>query len=314
MIDKFLIWFKNFLPIALLLKLLKSTNIPGYPEISLFDIAKYFIKGLQNANLSLRADAISFNFFIALFPAIIFLFTLIAYLPIENIDQIIMEGLRKVIPSVAYEAVEGTIFDIVARQRGGLLSIGFLFAMFFSTNGILSILEAFNVSLKGKEVRKGLKMRLVSLMLTFFLVFMIVVAIAILLFTSSFITQFFQLEIFGGSLSYFLIQLGRWVMFYMIILVTVASLYYWGPATRLKISFFSIGSAVTSFLMMILILGFSYVISNFGQYNKIYGSIGALLIVMLLINLNAFLLLIGFEFNIIVHRLKKIITAKNKLK
>lgn len=313
MIKKFLKWFNGLFPVVFIVGLLSRLKLPGYREISLYDILKYFVNGLMNANLSLRAAAISYNFFVALFPAVIFFFTLIAYLPIENVDVIILDGISRVIPSVAYEAVQDTILDIVGRQRGGLLSIGFLIALFFSTNGILSIIEAFNTSLRKKEIRSAFTMRVVSLVLTVFIVLMLLVAASILIFSSGLLSKYLHFEIFGNTLNYYLIKTGRWIFFYLILLFTVASLYYWGPGKNVKIKFFSIGALVTSFLMMWLIIGFSYVISNFGQYNKIYGSIGALLIILLLINLNAFLLLIGFEFNLIVYRLKQIHASRRKI-
>jgi len=312
MIKKFLKWFRNLLPIVLLIALLSRIKLPGYKEISLYDILKYFFNGLLNANLSLRASAISYNFFVALFPAIIFFFTLIAYLPVDHIDTIILDGLSRVIPSVAFEAVHDTILDIVNRQRGGLLSIGFLIAMFFSTNGIMSIIEAFNTSLRKKEIRSAFTMRLVAFLLTIFIVLMLLTAASLLIFSSALLSKYLHYEILGNSLNYYLISSGRWILFYLILLFTVASLYYWGPGRKVRIKFFSIGAIVTSLLMMLLIIGFSYAISNFGQYNKIYGSIGALLIIMLLINLNAFILLIGFEFNIIVYRLKQIHASRRQ--
>lgn len=310
MLKKFLKWLKELLPVALLIRVLSNARLPGYKEISVYDVIRYFFNGLLKANLSLRASAISYNFFVALFPAIIFSFTLIAYLPIDNIDIIILNGLNKVIPTVAFEAVKDTIQDIAGRQRGGLLSIGFVFALFFSTNGILSIIEAFNTSLKKKEIRSNFKMRLVALILTIFIVLMLLTAASILILSSSFVSKYLMFEIFGNDLNYVLIKIGRWIIFYLILLFTVASLYYWGPGRKVRIKYFSIGAIVTSLLMMLLIIGFSYVISNFGLYNKIYGSIGALLIILLLIYLNAFLLLIGFEFNIIVYRLKQIHASK----
>jgi len=310
MLKKFLRWFKEFLPVALLIKVLSNARLPGYKEISVYDVLRYFLNGLLKVNLSLRASAISYNFFVALFPAIIFLFTLIAYLPIQDIDILILDGLNKIIPNVAFEAVKDTIQDIAGRQRGGLLSIGFAFALFFSTNGILSIIEAFNTSLKKKEIRTPFKMRIVAFILTVLIVLMLLTAASILILSSSFVTKYLMFDFLGNDFNYFLIKIGRWIIFYLILLFAVASLYYWGPGKKVRIQFFSIGAMVTSLLMMLLIVAFSYVISNFGQYNKIYGSIGALLIILLLINLNAFLLLIGFEFNIIVYRLKQIHASK----
>src|SRR5665811_2194574 len=127
-------------------KFLRKLVIPGFDGMPVYDVAAFFIRGLQKGALSMRAAAFSYNFFLALFPTIIFFFTIIPYIPIAGFQDNLLELLQNFIPKKAFDAVEETLFDIVKRPRGGLLSIGFVMALYFSTNGIHSLIVAFNQS------------------------------------------------------------------------------------------------------------------------------------------------------------------------
>src|SRR3989344_689572 len=138
----------------------KKLVLPGFEGLSLYVVSKFFFKGIIDGALNMRATSLSFSFFLALFPSIIFLFTLIPYIPIENFQDYLFNLLQKVMPSAAFEATEGTIADIISNQRGGLLSFGFLTALYFSTNGFNAMISAFNETYHDIETRKPLQQRL----------------------------------------------------------------------------------------------------------------------------------------------------------
>jgi membrane protein len=165
------------------LTILKRVRYPGKEHISLLDILKFFVIGLQKGDIRSRASAASFDFFLAIFPAIIFFFTLIPYLPVPGIQDRIMLLMSEALPHSAFEATKTTIEDILKQPRGGLLSFGFVFALLVSTNGIYYLIDGFNKSYHGIDVRSAFKQRLVSLFLTLMLAIIVLASIALITFT-----------------------------------------------------------------------------------------------------------------------------------
>ena len=156
--------------IAYLIRISKHISLPGFEKIPIFDVARFFWQGITRGSLPMRASAVSFSFFLALFPTIIFLFTLISYIPIDNFQEQLMGLLRSFMPHNAYQATEETILDIVTNQRGGLLSIGFITALYFSTNGFDALITAFNNTYHDFETRSAFQQRIVSLVLVLSLI------------------------------------------------------------------------------------------------------------------------------------------------
>jgi membrane protein len=298
MLQKLLRFILTLPIIAQFLQLLDRINFPGYPNISWLQAVQQFKKSMTGTQISIRAAAVSFNFFMAIFPSIIFLFTLTAYLPIDNFDVRLLTALREVLPPASYQAVKSTILDIISQQRGGLLSLGVLIALFYATNGVQSIISSFNASSYTVENRPSWKVLLVALALTVILVLLLVSAIVLMLVSNFALDFLIEKHIITFGINYVLIILAKWLIFYSLLLFSIAFLYYLGPPHLSRTRFFSIGAIITSFLILIVIVGFGFFVSNFGTYNTIYGSVGALIAVLVLINLNALLLLAGYEFNV----------------
>jgi membrane protein len=299
-----LVRFISGLPvIAQLIALLSRIPFPGFPELSLLDVFFRFRHSLLSSHISMRAAAVSFNFFMALFPSIIFMFTLTAYLPVNDFEFRLLNALQEVLPPASYQAVRSTILDIISQQRGGLLSFGALFALFYSINGVKSVIDSFNVSSVNSDKRPVYQIYLISFVLTFVIILLLVLAIALMVFTNLALDFLISHELITYGINYALIVAGKWLIFYFLIFFSVASLYYLGPPAEVRMRFFSIGAWATSFLMLLLIFGFGYFVKNFGTYNTVYGSVGALIAVLVLINLNAALLLAGYEFNLGIKQL-----------
>ena len=305
MLSRILVFIFNLPVIKQLIALLDRLSFPGFPEVSLLEVARQFRTSLTSSRISMRAAAVSFNFFMAIFPSIIFLFTLIAYLPIDDFQFKLLSALQSVLPETSYLAVRNTILDIISHQRGGLLSAGVFIAMFYSTNGVKSIIDSFNASSITEDKRPGWKVLLVSLSLTLILIVLLVLAISLMLFTNLALDWLIQKNLITYGFSYVLIVIGKWLFFYALLFFTVAFLYYLGPPHENRVQFFSIGAIATSLCMLILIVGFGFFVSRFGAYNTIYGSVGALIVVLVLVNLISHLLLAGYEFNVGVKHLSK---------
>jgi membrane protein len=280
-----------------LMAIAERIKYPGVEHVSLAHIARFFFTGIRKGGIQMRASAISFDFFLAIFPAIIFFFTLIPYIPVVGIQDKIMSYLQEVLPPYTYEAVQSTIYDIISQQRGGLLSFGFIFALFVSTNGVNSMLDGFNKSYHGLEMRTGFKKWLTSLSLTLLVAVIIIFSITLILITEFASGYLAKKDILNAGANIFLLRSATWVILLVTSLVTISCLYYYGPSKRNRRPFISVGSVTATVLLAITSVAFNYFISNFSQYNKIYGSIGTLIIILIWINFNTLQLIIGFELN-----------------
>ncbi|WP_276367694.1 YihY/virulence factor BrkB family protein [Chryseolinea sp. H1M3-3] len=288
---------------------LKKVRFKKYENVSLYKILKIFLRNLLNDDIGDRANSVAFNFILAIFPAIIFLFTLIPYVtqffPEINTESI-MEFLGQQIPPSMFEVVSSTVQDIVSNQRGGLLSLGFLFSIYLSTNGMMALMRAFNACYRTIENRSGLKTRLIATGLTINLTFVLFLAI-ILLVVGQFILEAFmaKLPTVGWiNMSYFtvvLLFIVRFITIFIAFFLAISFIYYFGPAIHYNWRFFSVGSLLATFLCLAVSYGFSFYVTNFGTYNKVYGSIGVLIAIMVWIQLITIVLLVGYEVNASIH-------------
>ncbi len=275
----------------------KGYVLPGFHPLPLYDVASFFAHEIQQRTLLNRASALAFNFMLAFFPATIFLFTLIPYIPIKGFQGELLSVLSTLLPYNAYMAFQATIEDIVKHHNGSLLSVGFVSALYFATNGITNLMQAFNRSSLIVEKRSWFKRRRIALALTLVISVALLVAITIMT-GGEFVISFLQAHI--GEKSHFWIYMlifSRWVIVVTIFLFTISMLYRYGPANKQKWAFFSTGSVIATMLAVLSSVGFTYYINHFASYNKIYGSIGTLIILMLWLYLNCLILLIGFELN-----------------
>jgi membrane protein len=280
----------------------RSIVFPGFNGMSLYDVIVFFIKGIQKGAITSRASSFSFNFFLAVFPAIIFFFTIIPYIPIAGFQDTLLELLRDFIPEKVYGAVEETLFDIIKRPHGGLLSVGFILAMYFSTNSINSLIESFNQTYHTIETRSAFKQRLVSILLVLILSVLVIVAIVLMIIGPIVLKFLVSKDIFHNDLTLRLIILGKWIIVVALFFFAFSFLYYLAPAKRNRFHFISAGSTLATLLTILTSVGFNYYANNFIRYNSLYGSIGTLMIVMLWIYFNAIIVLVGFELNASISR------------
>jgi len=274
----------------------KKIILPGFKGMNLFEVASFYFEGIEKGAIKTRASSIAFNFFLAFFPALIFLFTLIPYIPINDFQEILLQLLSDVLPPSTNESFFLTLNDIINHPRGSLLSLGFVMALYFSTNSVNSLMEAFNSSYHIIESRNVWRQRLIALTLTVILIAMLVIAIALIVFTQ--IAQSYLVEWgFLDQSSVFLIRFGKWIILLNFLFFGISILFQFGPAQKTDWNFFSPGAILATFFIIITSIGFGYYIENFNQYNKLYGSIGTLIIVLLWLYFNAIVMLIGFELN-----------------
>ncbi|MBS4059432.1 MAG: YihY/virulence factor BrkB family protein [Bacteroidetes bacterium] len=281
-----------------LVAFLRLMIVPGFKNVPLYDVLVFFFNGLFNGVVSIRASAIAFNFFLAIFPLILFLFTLIPYIPIDQFQETLFELFAEVIPPETFAMVEKTIYEIVMKQNSSLLSLSFILTFIFATNGISAIIDGFNSSWHHMEIKSFIQQRLMSVFLLIILSVMVIVSIAVMTLGGSFIGWFVDRGLIQGTITIYTLEVLKWIITLSLTFFSISFLYYYAPAKRKKFRFFSPGSILATILLTLATLGFNYYITNFSQYNALYGSIGTLIIFLMWLFINAFILLIGFELNI----------------
>jgi len=277
--------------------------LPGFEGNSLFQVGKFFIRHAFDENLNLRSSYLAFNFFLALFPTIIFLFTAIAYLPIKNLDTEILRQLDFVLPDSVYETLQFTISDIVKHQRSTLLSFGFLMAIYFSSNGFMSMIQAFNQYKKNKTNPFADRIR--SIILTFLVFFILIISITVIVYTTLSINWLSSKAHLSASFWTFFYQAFEYITLLFLLYLVFSSLYFIGSSLTYRWKFFSPGSTLSAILSFIATELFAYYVNHFDSYNKLYGSIGAIISLMLLIYFNSMIILIGFDLNYSIYRATK---------
>ena len=275
------------------IRLSKIIVLPGFDKLPIYYVAKFFIVGIQKGLIATKASSMAFKFFLALFPTLIFLLTLIPYIPIPDFRLELLSILEDLLPRSGYEFAQESIINIVTDPDGSLLSFGFLFAIFLATNGIDGMLAAFEESYNTTFKRNPFRQKLVSISLLFILTMLLVISIAALIIAEY--TVSFVLE--DGSFASFALSIGKWVIMGALCFFGISFIYYLGGNRKTKWRFFSAGSTLATFLVLLVSIGFGFYVDNFANYNKIYGSIGTIIVIMLWIYFNSFVLLIGFELN-----------------
>ncbi|MGZ8559225.1 MAG: YihY/virulence factor BrkB family protein [Chitinophagaceae bacterium] len=297
-------------PVSFVIRRSKKIFLPGFQGIPLFDVIRFLLLQAKKTGFTERASAIAFNFTMTIPPAVIFLFTLIPHIPIsqEFIDQL-FSLIKDVMPG---ERNNGGLIkflsDILNKPRTGLLSTGFLLAMFFSSNAVMGIMRSFDKKYIGFTKRTGYHERYVALRLTLFLFILFFITILALIMQGS-VLRWLGIT---NSLLITVINNLRWILIVLMFFYSISFIYRYAPAVHKRWKLINPGSIVATFMMIVFTAGFSYWVSNFSNYNELYGSISTVLILMLLIYFNSLVLLIGFELNVSINSLKHEVDERNK--
>ena len=218
-------------------------------------------------------------------------------------DQL-KELIRDMIPGKQnHDPIINFINDFSSNERGGLLSFGFLLALYFSSNAMIGIMRSFNkMNYMGFSQRHYVHDRWVAIKLTLILFLIILLSIIALVLRGAVLTW---LGIEDPTIRTIILNV-RWIVMILLFFLTISFIYRHAPAVHKKWKLINPGSILATFLMIAFTMGFSYYVVNFGNYNKLYGSISTILIVMLLIYFNSLVLLIGFELNVSISSLRKL--------
>jgi len=280
-----------------LVELSKLKGFPGHRDISVYEVLSFLWIEIQRDSILTRASSIAFNFFISIFPTMLVFFTIIPYIPIPTFQHTVLTTLHDVLPSSVYSLFEETIRDIVTQPRGGLLSISLILAIYYSSRGVISLMNSFDKAFPTFRKRNFLESQLVSFKIVGLLFLLLVISITLFIGGEAIVKWIMKLIDAQTSTAYIWLTALRWLSILLIYYFSISLIYYFGPATHSRWKFFSAGSTLATILSIISSIAFSWVINKFGQYNKLYGSIGTLVVLMLWIYYNSMSLLVGFELN-----------------
>lgn len=294
------------------LRVAKKIKIPGLEGMSLYDVIEMYFIGILKGALTTRASGIAFSFFMAIFPFLLFILTLIPYIPIEGAQDGLLSIISNVLPPKTYEAVDTVIIDIINNQYGGLLSFGFIGSIFLMTNGVSAIFGGFEFSYHVKEIRNVFKGYFLAMLVSIVIVVFLLITVIIILFFELILEYYVSLGWLENHITW--LQIVRGIIFLAMIFSTVSMLYYYGVKDAKYTKFFSPGAVFTTVLSVLSFYIFGFYVTEFSKYNELYGSIGTLLIIMLFIWLNAIILLLGFELNAAIYSLQVLNKSKTTSK
>lgn len=273
-------------------------TLPGFAGIPVYEVVGFIIDEIRKDQIPTRARSIAYSFFLAFFPAMIFLFTLLPYIPLEGFEAQVMAFVRELTPNMdVYGFVRTTIDDLLNTPREGMLSVGFLLTIHFVTQGVVSLILSFNKSYSIYQQRNVFQMRWVALKLTVILFTLFLLAVVALMAGNRTVTWLLDLIDARNSVTVVLTTVLRYAMIVFLFFLSISLIYYYGPATKRSWKLFTPGATLATILAIVASLVFSYYVSNFGRYNTIYGSLGTIILILAWLYANAFVLLIGFELN-----------------
>ncbi len=295
--------------VNILVRGLQRIKLRALEGLSLYDLLEMYVIGIAKGALSSRASAIAFSFFMAIFPFLLFVLNLIPYIPIEGFQAEFLGFVEGLLPPKTAEFFDQIFEDIAKNRRAGLLSSVFILSIFLMTNGINAIFGGFEYSYHIEITRSVVKQYLYAMGVALLLALLMLLLVAGFTYFEVYVVHYVSDLADKTSNFHYMkgdelgVQVGRTLFFILIVYFSTAILYYFGTSNKVK--FFSVGALLTTILILVTTYLFGIYIDNFSQYNKLYGSIGALLILMVYIWLNANILLLGFELNASINRLKR---------
>ena len=264
----------------------------------MYNLAGFIQQELKNDALITRANSMAYSFFLSIFPTIIVLFSVLAYTPVyESFEKELFDSIQEIMPGNAGQMVFDFIEDVATRPRGGLLSFGFFLAIWFASNGMMSMMRGLEKDHHAVFRRRSLvEKRLMAIQLTFLLSLILVASVVVGILGNLILDKIFS-YFHVDVITRFTFFAFRWIVLLLLVYTTFSLIYRYGAPTYKQLSFINPGAVVGSGLSLLTSAGFSFYVDNFGNFNKLYGSIGTLIVLMLWIQLNCVILLMGFEIN-----------------
>jgi membrane protein len=281
---------------------------PGFEGLSMLIVGRFFIEALSKGSINTRAAAISFRLFLAFFPAIILLLSLIPFVPIPNFQKELMDSIHSFFPGETFALVEETLDDLINKKYSSLISIGFILVIYYASNSINAVLLGFDECYHFEDKTHPVLRRAISILLIFVLGIIMASAITLIVFSETIIGFIADKEILADKALVFTLDLAKWGITLILIYMVNTTLYNVGMGVRRRKAwkFWNVGAMMATLLFVTTSIGFAYFINNFAQFNKLYGSLGTLMVLLIWMNLNCIILLAGFDLNASIRKALKI--------
>lgn len=267
--------------------------LPFLGGLPLYWIVVFFLRNLSKESINVRASSIAFNLFLSLFPALIFMFTLLPYIPIEDLSVQIMSFMRSIMPHSSFQIVDETLQDILNTPRSGLLSVGLISAVYFASNGILALIQTYNK----RDRRSFWRKRLLAIGLTMLMGILIITIISLFIVTEYAVELLIYYAPINDQVLYYSLIVIRWLMLFFLLFSVTTILYRHGDVRAESWRHIFPGAFLATVLNVLTSIAYGFYINNWGNYNRFYGSLGAIIITMLWLQFNSMVLIIGHEFN-----------------
>ncbi len=282
----------------------KKLKLPRMDGLTLYDLIKIYFFGIIKGTFSTRASSIAFSFFMAIFPFLLFILNLIPFITfIDDFQDEVKNFIEELMPEQAANFFNDIFLDIANNPRAGLLSFVFVLSIFLMSNGVNAIFTSFEFSYHTKINRTIIRQYIVAIGVSLIIAILLLLSVAITIYLTYIIESLKDIGIVGDAILW--AKIGRYVTLLIMLYIGIAVLYFFGTKEGRQSRFFSIGALFTTFLIILTTYLFSFYIDNFSTYNKLYGSIGALLILMIYIWLNSNIFLLGFELNASIQKLRQ---------
>lgn len=305
MIQRGLIWLRNLPLVRSVSGFTKRLRPWGFEGLSLYYVMVFFFEGLKKGGISTRAAAISFRLFLAVFPVIILLLSLIPYVPIDNFQDNLFAGLEGMMPGDSFTLFESTLDDLINHKHNGVVSIGFILLVFYASNSVNAVLMGLNGSYNLEQKGNPIFLRLASILLMFLLGLLLVVAVALIALSGGFFDYLIQEEILTNESTVVLLQVAKWLISGALVYFSISIIYNTGNFRKRRWKWFSAGSSFATLFFILTSVGFAWFVNNVASYNRLYGSLGTLMVLLIWVNFNSMILLLGFELNTSIHRARR---------
>ncbi|MFM7358848.1 MAG: YihY/virulence factor BrkB family protein [Sediminibacterium sp.] len=297
-----MIWRRIFLGnplIGFLIRKSKKWVIPGFQQLPVYDVVIFFMQQINRVGLNDRAAAISFNLIMALPASLLFLFSLIPYFPqAQKMELQVLALFKDIAPNSATYFFIKDLLDGLLDKHVGIFSFGFLLVLFYASNAMMGVIRTFDKSIEEKK-SYFMHQRWRAIRLTLLLIILVVISVSLLLLGKNELIYVLK-NVFHIKKSERIIWWNgtRWVTIVALLYFGIAFVYKYAPSLKKRWKLISPGAILATMLTLLTTLLFSYWVNHFAAYDKVYGSIGTVLILMLLIYFNSLILLIGFELNV----------------
>ena len=272
-------------------------SMPGFKLIPIAIIFKFVWKEILRDDIITRSNSMAFSFFLSIFPSMLVVLTLIPYLPVDNLLLALEHSYVDLLPAKMAAYIDNIINEVASTSQRGLLSLSLLLAIYFASSGVGTMLKGFHKSYEMTYKKtnllerqwKALKLTLILGLLLMGSVLAIIVGKPLLI---KILNTLHLSKVIVGFYNYI-----RWIGVFILYYACIAIIYRVGPAFKNKLRWFTPGATLATILSVISSIGFAVYVDNFERYNQIYGSIGALILILVWLQINSFIILIGYELN-----------------